>query len=119
MKVMNVGNANYANSRQQNFGMDLHLDESVIKLIGEQVYIPLLHGVETLCTNKGRDLLVTGTATPDGKINLSAINVMIGDDLTQMKAVVSMNDDQTFYSSFSTIGERLKFALERINKCFD
>lgn len=119
MKIMNVGNANYANSRQQNFGMNLCLEEPVVKLIGEKTYVHLLHSVEAFYTNKGRNLFVTGSATPDGKINITASNALLGDGLTQMKAIVSMNDDQTFYSSLPTIGARLKFALERINKCFD
>lgn len=33
MKVMNVGNANYSNSRQQNFGMKLSFAQKVIELL--------------------------------------------------------------------------------------
>lgn len=119
MKIMNVGNANYANTKQQNFGMNLNLSDPAIKLIGEAKYTNLLHSVETWCTKKGRDLLVTDTATQDGKINLVASNAILGDGLTQMKAIVSMDDEQTFHSSLPTLGERLKFALERINISFD
>lgn len=36
MKIMNVGNANYANSRQQNFGMKINATEDAINLIGKR-----------------------------------------------------------------------------------
>lgn len=123
MKVMNVGNNNYSNSKQQNFGMNLNLGEKVIKLIGgEAKYTALKAEVLDWRTAKGRNITVMGGDILDGVLRFRAsADSFAREGLSLMKVDIARSDiDQTFGdSSCSDFLSRLRFNLAMINESFD
>lgn len=125
MKVMNVGNTSYSNSKQQNFGMRFSFAPKVIELLGgEQKYAALAAEVAPWRTGKGRDILVSGDGPIEGVMRFRAYcpddGLSASTGLSGMKVDIARRDvDQTFVDdSFSDFLSRLKMNLAIINECF-
>lgn len=123
---MNVGNANYSNSRQQNFGMRLSFAQKIIELLGgEQKYATLAEEVAPWRTGKGRDIFVSGDGPIDGIMRFRAycpddgLSASVG--LSGMKVDIARREvDRTFVdNSCPDFLSRLKKNLAMINECFD
>lgn len=61
MKIIQLGNVNYFNYQQQNFGMKLDFDEAAVKLL-HPIWFHNVEGlVSDLKTRRGEELTVKGT----------------------------------------------------------
>lgn len=123
MKVMNVGNTSYSNSKQQNFGMNLNLGEKAIALIGgDAKYTALKAEVAPWRTAKKRNITVTGGDLLDGILRFRAsADPFASEGLSGMKVDIARRDlDRTFVdSSCPDFLSRLKYNLAMINECLD
>lgn len=123
MKVMNVGNANYANSRQQNFGMVLHPPYKGTKLLDEKALKSLSKAVESLKTKSGKELHieVQEISVPEG---LSLSTYSLDGSTKRLNMVVTPAKPIEDLSSFvdtnvTRLYDRVLNTLKAMNNIFD
>lgn len=110
MKVMNVGNVNYANTRQQNFGMNISgFNDEARALFKPGEFEALVREVAGAKTSKGRELSVDGLAA----LGFDGLVLSFSSGVKEIKGLI-VNKEGNNYFYHNVLCE-----LRRINDVFE
>lgn len=122
MKVMNVGNTHYSNSKQQNFGMVLNFTVDAKKLFSPDALNTVISTVAPLRTSKGEELFVNGCTDFFDTMRLKLFAKSDYTDITVNNMFVSKTPpttgDGTFHIPSANFEDEVIFALREINEFF-